>query len=135
MKTLSTSSTRKKATICTGGEQSPMEDLNFNYPSNVQEVEYVRAAGVRHYDRKNQRFDQVFTILYKLSTVADAEAKILGLSDQPNFGTVQFITESGFGGASTFTHTNASCQVAAARQIGSAVLVSYRIRGGRLAPI
>jgi hypothetical protein len=118
--------------ICQGGENSPLDDLDLAHTSAVQEAEFVRAAEIKLFDRGNGRFDQTFSVLYKRSSGASAEGWLFEMRNRiPQFGRVQFITESSSGGAQTWYLHNASCQIVRARHIGSSVIATFRIRGGK----
>ena len=126
------SSTGLQFVICAGGENSPLDDLDLAHTSSVQEVEFVRSEEIKLFDRKNARFDQTFTVLYKQSAIASGESGVLRIGSRcPRFGRVEFQTEVSFLAEKWYLH-NASCQIVSARHIGTSALITYRIRGGRI---
>lgn len=118
--------------IANGREQSPLDDLDLAHTSAVQEVEFLRADSLRLFERKLARCDFTFSILYKRTDPAGAEKFIFQLAtDVPRFGTLIFTSEAGSNGAFSWAIPNASCQIVSVKHIGSAVLATYRIRGGK----
>jgi hypothetical protein len=127
--TITDTTTGQSYPICTGGANSPLDDINLAHTGSVQEVEYPRAEEIKLFNRKNARFDQTFSVLYARSSVGSAESWLFEMRNRiPQFGKVQFTSE---GNAQAWYLHNASCQIIAARHIGLAVLATFRIRGGK----
>lgn len=123
--------TGKTGTICAGGENSPLDDINFSHTEEVQEVAFPRAKEIKLFARGNGRFDQTFSVLYKRTSLASAENFIFDLRRTfPLFGRIAFTSESATGNAQTWYLHNAAAQIVSGRHIGSAVLLTWRIRGG-----
>lgn len=119
-------------TICNGRNDSPLDDLDLAHGEEFQEVQYIRGDSIKLFQRKNARCDFSFTILYKKSSMAVAEAWLFQIASfMPRFGNLIITTEVGDGGSTGWTIANASCQIVSAKQIGSAVLVTFRVRGGK----
>jgi hypothetical protein len=131
--TITNTTTGQMYPICSGGANSPLDDLNLSHTSSVQEVEFPRAREIKLFDRGNARFDQTFSALYARSSVGSAESWLFEMRNRiPRFGRVQFTSESNVGNAQAWYLHNGSCQIISARHIGSAVLATFRIRGGEL---
>jgi len=119
-------------TICNGRSDSPLDDLDLGHTEQVQEVDYIRGDSRKFFQRKNAQCDFSFTILYKKSSFAVAESWLFQIASQiPRFGNLIITTEAGDGGSFSWTIANASCQIVSLKQIGSAVLATFRIRGGK----
>ncbi len=132
---ISNATTGQSFTLAPGGQYSPLDDLDLAHTNAVQEATFVRAESIKLFDRKNERFDQNFTVLHPRGTTGSAENWLFEIGRQvPRFGTVVFSTENSPSGARQWQLKDASCQIVSLKQIGSAVLVTFRLRGGKIAP-
>jgi hypothetical protein len=134
--TITDPTTGQSYPICSGGANSPLDDINLAHTGSVQEVEFPRAEEIKLFNRKNARFDQTFSVLYARSSGGSAESWLFEMRNRiPQFGRVQFTSESTVGASQAWYLHNASCQIIAARHIGAAVLATFRIRGGKPTPL
>ena len=116
--------------LASDGKAGP-DVITPDFASNIEDLAYLRAAGIETVDRGNDAVDIEFSVWKSFTNYVDCFIFCMDIRTAcPKTGAVELIMTDGNGSKGSRTIANAAIPRIRARQMGTSANITFHIHGG-----